>query len=244
MGGRRHLAVVLWALVFNSAFAQAATPGFLDYVVDLRKQTLRLYLNDKHGTPHRQFASLAQSLSAGGEQLVFAMNAGIFMEDLRPLGLYVESGKTIRPLNSRTRGYGNFYMQPNGVFVLSDAGATIVATQSYPRFASRHRVAYATQSGPLLVIEGKINDALPKSGGRKLPRNAVCVTQDGHVVLSLAEAPIGFREFAQHLKTTHHCKEALYLDGAISDVYWPKEDRHGRYGNFGPMFGVTGSVGR
>ena len=62
-------------------------------------------------------------------------------------------------------------------------------------------------------------------------------------MLSLADKPIGFQEFAKHLKATHHCRDALYLDGAISDIYWPEEDRHSEYGNFGPMLGVTMPLG-
>jgi uncharacterized protein YigE (DUF2233 family) len=37
-------------------------------------------------------------LASRGEKLVFAMNAGIFMVNLRPLGLYVENGKVLRRL--------------------------------------------------------------------------------------------------------------------------------------------------
>jgi uncharacterized protein YigE (DUF2233 family) len=160
------------------------------------------------------------------------------MTNLRPLGLFIENGKVLRRLNTRQNGYGNFYMQPNGVFLIDQNGAAILPTAQYPEHARSQVVRFATQSGPMLVINNQINPALPKTSSSKLIRNAACVIDKGTVVLSLADEPVTFQAFAQHLQVSG-CQDALYLDGAISDIYWPERGRIGIGGSFGPMIGVS-----
>jgi uncharacterized protein YigE (DUF2233 family) len=214
-----------------------ANAEFVDYRVNLETHVLKLYLNDANKQPFATFDRLNQSLAAQGKKLLFAMNAGIFMEDLRPLGLFIEDGQTRRKLVTRKQGHGNFYMQPNGVVVLDENGMAIVTTAHYPAHAKRRVPRYATQSGPMLVINGQINSQLPNSKS-KLPRNAVCVIGDKTVVLSLAEHAVSFIDYAHHLKAIG-CKDALYMDGAISDAYSPSQGRLGSGVMFGPMLGVT-----
>lgn len=220
--------------------SHASGAAFLDYQVSLAKHTLRIYLNDAQGKPFSQFAALDRALDSRSEKLVFAMNGGIFMEDLRPLGLFIENGKVLRKLNTRQSGYGNFYMQPNGVFLIDENGAAILPTAQYPAHAKSRTVRFATQSGPMLVINKQMNPALPKASGSKLIRNAACVIDKGTVVLSLAEEPVTFQALAQHLQAIG-CQDALYLDGAISDIYWPEQGRGGTGGAFGPIIGVSES---
>ena len=50
------------------------------------------------------------------------MNAGMFGEDLKPIGLYVEDGVQAKRLNRRD-GYGNFHLKPNGVFYVNGSGS-------------------------------------------------------------------------------------------------------------------------
>ena len=77
-----------------------------DYTVcrfDLRQDHLRLYSLDKDGQPYGSFSALSTSLMETGQTLAFAMNAGMYGEDLKPIGLYIEDGKTLRKLNRRGR---------------------------------------------------------------------------------------------------------------------------------------------
>ena len=231
---RRLTAACLALLISTHAFGAA----FVDYRVNLDKQTLRLYLNDPQGKPFRQFAALERDLDSRGEKLLFATNAGIFMEDLRPLGLYVEDGKVLRKLSTRQIGYGNFYMQPNGVFLIDESGAAIRSTEQYPAHAQSHTVRFATQSGPMLVINKQINPSFPSNSENRRIRNAVCVIDKSTVVLSLAEEPVTFMEFAQHLQASG-CLDALYMDGSISEAYWPEQGQDVARGTFGPMIGVS-----
>lgn len=68
----------------------------------------------------------------------------------------MENEKTLRGLITATKGYGNFYMQPNGVFGVADGKAFIRPTAEMD---SLEGVTYATQSGPMLVVKGTINHA-------------------------------------------------------------------------------------
>ena len=86
------------------------------YVVctfDVAHDDLRLYWRDSGGKPYGNFTSLQQGLKAAGRKLVFAMNAGMYQTDLRPVGLYIEDGKPVRRANTRD-GEGNFHLKPHG----------------------------------------------------------------------------------------------------------------------------------
>jgi uncharacterized protein YigE (DUF2233 family) len=177
-------------------------------------------------------------LASRGEKLVFAMNAGIFMVNLRPLGLYVENGKVLRRLVTRSNGYGNFYMQPNGVFLIDETGAAILSTVRYQQQEKKHSARFATQSGPLLVIEKEINPSFPISSTSRVIRNAVCVINSNSLILSISEEPVTFREIAQH-HIQLGCKDSLYMDGGISDAFWPAKGRKDSFQDFGPMIGIS-----
>src|SRR6185436_10370714 len=97
------------------------------------------------------FLALRARLNQSGQILAFAMNAGMFHPDFRPVGLLVIDGKELAPIN-RAPGSGNFFVQPNGVFLIDAQGARVLATDEY-RGLQPHT---ATQSGPMLVHHGVI----------------------------------------------------------------------------------------
>ena len=117
--------------------------------VDLRAYLVRLFWKDQQQQPYAGFDHLPRNVEDG--PIVFAMNAGMYEEDLSPVGLCVEDGKILRPAN-RKSGCGNFYLKPNGVLYITGQDAGIATTD---RFGSEQpRVDFATQSGPMLVIDG------------------------------------------------------------------------------------------
>jgi len=122
--------------------------------VDIRTDRLQLFLTDPSGRPFNSFRKVAESVSARNEQLVFAMNAGMYREDYTPVGLMVIDGRQVHRLNMAT-GFGNFYMKPNGVFIVSDSGAQILESSEYRALQSTR--ALATQSGPLMLHSGQLN---------------------------------------------------------------------------------------
>ncbi len=152
------------------------------------------------------------------------------MEDRRPLGLYIESFKEIRPLNTRQSGHGNFYLQPNGVFSLhADKSAEVCPTNAFEQDGSTE---FATQSGPMLLIDGEIHPALTEGSSNVHIRNGVGVLPDGNVLFAMSTELINFWDFASYFKE-QGCLNALYLDGFVSRTYLPAQDANYLGGNFG-----------
>jgi uncharacterized protein YigE (DUF2233 family) len=134
----------------------AQRAGDASYVVcRVPTEHLQLVYATADGRRYESFAALRDSLARAGHKLVFAMNAGMFHPDFRPVGLLVIDGKTLAPIN-RASGTGNFFLQPNGVFLVDAAGARVVATDEYRGFSP----LLATQSGPMLVHRGQIPRAV------------------------------------------------------------------------------------
>jgi uncharacterized protein YigE (DUF2233 family) len=95
--------------------------------VDPRKQTIRLYWKRSDGTPYAYLSALPRALEGEAGILLFATNAGMFDPALKPVGLYVEEGRELVHVNTKS-GYGNFHMKPNGVFYISVDGAAVAET--------------------------------------------------------------------------------------------------------------------
>lgn len=182
--------------------------------VDLETHAINAHWRDDGGTPYRTFSRLWRDLDAKGLRPVYVTNAGIFARDLTPLGLHVENGKSLHPLN-RGSGGGNFFLKPNGVFFIDDEGRpgvleTTAFAEAYP---GPHQVKTAVQSGPMLLLDGKVHHRfLPNSESRFL-RNGVGVHPDGTVVLALTLIPVTFYEFALLFRDELGAQSALYLDG-------------------------------
>jgi uncharacterized protein YigE (DUF2233 family) len=210
--------------------------GFLVRYVDPKKEDLRLYWNDDQGHLLRDFVSMEKFVSTKGDRLVFAANAGMFEADSRPVGLLVQDGDEKSPLNLKD-GTGNFYMKPNGVFVLTEKHeAKVLESSSYTALLSP--VTWATQSGPLLVFGGNISPDFIEDSKSKKIRSGIGVRKDGMIVFALSRAPVTFYEFASLFLTKLKCPNALFLDGDISAFYVPGMKDPGTH-SFGPMFGLV-----
>ncbi|MDB5545710.1 MAG: Conserved hypothetical lipoprotein signal peptide [Hyphomicrobiales bacterium] len=198
---------------------------------------LRLFLRDDIGAIIGSFPSLERMLAARGEKLVFAMNAGMYRPDRKPVGLYIENGRESAPLNRRG-GPGNFHLRPNGVFWIDASGAHVTETS---RFAAlKAKPLYATQSGPMLVIGGALHPKfLGRSESAKI-RNGVGVCKDGKVRFAISDARVEFRAFALFFRDRLGCADALYLDGSISGMHAPDLKRSDIWRpQMGPIIGLT-----
>lgn len=214
--------------------ATAREPRYTVIRVDPGKQTLGLYLRDEQGRPLHSLARLQRQLAARGQTLRYAMNAGMYEPDYSPVGLFVAGGKELSPLNVR-EGEGNFYLKPNGVFMLSGTGARVVESSRYPALSKGVRLA--TQSGPLLLRDGNIHAKFDPTSKSRHIRNGVAV-KDGQVLLVISDEPVNFYEFAAYFRDELHCRDALYLDGTVSSLYAPELGRTDSRAKLGPMFGV------
>ncbi len=234
------LALALWLLPTARAveFSQAEFAGrrFTVCRVNVRKERLELFLRDEKGAPIKRFDKLAAWLQPRGQKLVFAMNAGMYQPDFSAAGLFVNAGREEVPLNTG-KGYGNFFLKPNGVFVVTERGARVVETSEYPNL--RDRVLLATQSGPLLVHNGVLHPAFLKDSTSRLFRNGVGVPSPDVALFVITEAPINFYEFATLFRDQLKCPDALFLDGTVSSLYAPELKRVDFRMDLGPIIGVT-----
>ena len=197
---------------------------------------IRLFWKDAKGDSYGAFDRLADDVAAQGGALTFAMNAGMYQPDLSPVGLYIEKGQELRPVNRRG-GQGNFNLRPNGVFWLRQGAAGVTETG---RFASQNpRPDYATQSGPMLVISGKVHPKIHADGTSEKTRNGVGVCQDGLVRFAISDDPVTFFTFASLFRDRLNCPDALYLDGSVSALYSPALKRNDGWKSIGPIVGVV-----
>jgi uncharacterized protein YigE (DUF2233 family) len=200
--------------------------------VDPAREELRLFLNDSGGKPYGSF----RAVEAEWGPLSFAMNAGMYHEDRRPVGLYIEEGREFAPIVTRD-GPGNFGMLPNGVFCI-DRGRAFVFESRY--FAeSFDGCDFATQSGPMLVIDGAVHPRFIEGSEFTNVRNAVGTSAAGdRAVFAISDDVVNFYDFALLFRDYLGLPDALYLDGSISRLYAPGIGRNDAGWRMGPIVGV------
>lgn len=191
-------------------------------IFDLRRYALKLFWRDQHGNPYGSVAGLIDGLKQQQEFPVFAMNAGMYHRDLSPVGLFVANGAQMKSANT-SNGSGNFQMKPNGVFYLQGAEAGIMETGAYLKRGLKAELA--TQSGPMLVINGQLHPRFSPQGQSRKIRNGVGVRDSHTVVFAISSDGVTFTEFAELFRDTLHCSDALFLDGSISSLYAPSIQR-------------------
>lgn len=204
--------------------------------VDPQRVEVRLFWKNEKGEPYQDFSSLADALAKEGKQLLFATNAGIFSEDFTPGGLHVENGEVLKNLNLRD-GQGNFHMKPNGVFVLGAEGAGVVESEAFTQ--KNLHPTLATQSGPMLVMDGKLHPAFNEGSSNKYIRNGVGVDKAGRIHFAISNARVNFFDFASLFRDNLDCPDALYLDGSISEFYCPQLNRYDSGGGFCGILAVV-----
>ena len=205
--------------------------------VDVGSEDLRLFLNDPAtGQPLGNFTSIENLVEEEGGVLAFSMNAGMYHTDRRPVGHYAENGQEFAPLITRA-GPGNFGLLPNGVFCIAEGRADVIETL---RFADEAPdCVYASQSGPMLVIDGALHPRfLPDSDSRHI-RNGVGTTADGQTAyFAISNEPVTFHQFGSLFRDGLKLPQALYFDGNISRLYAPELERFDAGFPMGPMVGV------
>ncbi len=197
---------------------------------------ISFFLQDERGKYFNNHGNLKQYLEDRDASLLFAMNGGMYLKDCSPQGLYIEQGVTINKLNKKKSTYGNFYLQPNGVFYIDqNRKAYIQTTKNY---APKNTVRFATQSGPMLLIEGKIHSKFTVGSKHLHIRNGVGILSTGDLLFAMSKKPISFYDFALFF-AEKGCKNALYLDGAISKTYLPAKGVEQLNGQFGVIIAET-----
>ncbi|MEP1422731.1 MAG: phosphodiester glycosidase family protein [Erythrobacter sp.] len=166
-----------------------------------------------------------ESWAAGRDEsrIAFVMNGGMYGDDLKAIGYFVRGGDRLVELN-RGGGSGNFHMQPNGVFFGTGGNWRILETDTFLRTVGT-RPQFGTQSGPMLVINGKLHPDIQENGPSKAIRNGVGIADDGKAHFVISNAPLSFGQIARYFRDELETPNALFLDGNISSLWDPASGR-------------------
>jgi uncharacterized protein YigE (DUF2233 family) len=196
---------------------------------------LRLFHSGPDGA-YGSFTAVNTALEGQGLTLGFAMNAGMYHRDLAPVGLFVEDGVEQSGIVT-SDGPGNFGLLPNGVFCI---GETFRVYESRAFKRDRPECRYATQSGPMLVIDDQLHPKLLPGSDSTYIRNGVGVSEDGRrAVFAISNDAVNFHSFARLFRDALGLPDALYFDGNISRLYAPELQRHDAGFPMGPIVGTV-----
>jgi len=131
-----------------------------------------------------------------------AINGGFFDKNYHSLGLRIGHATQYSPIKQISWW---------GVFQIKNNKPTI---SNISHFKPKAAVNFAIQSGPRLLVNGKI---LPLKPGHA-ERTALGITQDGQIVILVTDhTPMTTTTLARLLKSSPlYCKDALNLDGGSS----------------------------
>ena len=203
-----------------------------------RDVDVRIHQRRLDGRPFSRPRQIAEHLD-NSERLLMAMNGGMYHANLSPVGLYMEAGTEVAPLQTRP-GPGNFGLVPNGVFWVDGSGAHVTETLAFEALGASPD--YATQSGPMLVVDGKLHPKFLAGSASLKIRNGVGVSADT-VVFAKSEAPLNFHRFARLFRDAYGVDNALYLDGTVSRMWSAELGASGRRYPIGPVIAVVESGG-
>jgi uncharacterized protein YigE (DUF2233 family) len=206
--------------------------AYIVCAVNPKQYAIDLYLTRPDGKPYERLDRLAAD-----HPFLFAMNAGMYHEDFSPVGLFVEAGRAVTPLNEGDAP-GNFFMKPNGVFYVDAAGnAGVMETAAYAAAAVSPRIA--TQSGPMLVIDGNIHPMFEPDGESRFIRNGVGVRDPHTVLFAVSRTPVSLGSFARLFRDELGCPNALFFDGAVSALHDGKKYLIGGDSPAGPIVAIS-----
>ncbi|MFM7222758.1 MAG: phosphodiester glycosidase family protein [Bacteroidota bacterium] len=213
MPAKRTCILLLAMLCAHAAHAQSFPPS-----------RIKMYWKDSNDVPYMTFKNVKKE----HPDAVFMTNGGPYTRAHEPAGLYIENGKKLRNLKLQQNPKVPYGIPPQGIFVVEKNRARIVSVDQKLDEAS---IVFAVQAGPLLVINGKINNRLPK--GKITMRNGVGIKKDGTVYFACLK--MDYRSFAQHF-LNESCITALLLDHTVSESWLPESGTS--FGRFGPIIVV------
>ena len=221
-------------IAFKTSCNSSDVP-ILSYTVDLKTQDLQFYWKSDKGEIINSIQNLKNYVETKNSTLVFAMNGGMFNKNFSPQGLFIQDKKMVTALDTFS-GSGNFYLKPNGVFYITTDNIPYVCKTA--DFDNKGNVKFATQSGPMLIIDGQIHSAFKEGSLNLNIRNGVGILPDNKIVFAMSKKEINFYDFAKYFQQLG-CKNALYLDGFVSRMYVPEKKWIQLDGDFGVIIGVT-----
>lgn len=205
-------------------------------IADPAKHRITTDLGNDGGDNYRSLANLAGGRGADASLVAFAVNGGMYDGEGDPIGYYVENGKRLEELN-RNEGPGNFHLMPNGVFFGTNGKWQIRTSDDFYANVG-DRPSFGTQSGPMLVIDGKLHPEISQDGPSKAIRNGVGIDEQGRAHFVISNAPLSFGVLARYFRDEIKSPDALFLDGNVSALWDPAGDRLDTGAPLGPLIVV------
>jgi uncharacterized protein YigE (DUF2233 family) len=136
-------------------------------------------------------------------------------------GLFIEDFKIKIPLNNKN-GNGNFYIKPNGSFLLTRYDVSVINTESTILDTN---IRIGIQSGPILVNNSNISSSFNRFSNNKNIRSGVGIYIDKqnqkHIVFAISETPVSFFELSEFFYYKFNCINALSLESVNCAIYFP-----------------------
>ncbi len=165
--------------------------------IDLNKNKLSLVTAKSLELTNASADQFAQHSKA-----LVSVNGGFFDQQFKPLGLRISNKKLKNPLKPIS-WWGVFYVKDNKPFIANPK-----------HFYQDEQIDFAIQSGPRLLIRGRI----PSLKQGVADRSALGITADGKVIILVStNAAMTTDELARLLKAPPlNCTDAINLDGGSS----------------------------
>jgi len=165
--------------------------------INLRQQKLDLVTAKDLSRPHASVEEMALHSDA-----LIAINGGFFDKDYHPLGLRIGHHHRYTPIKPIS-WWGIFYTIRKKPYF-----------SKVSQYTASRSVDFAIQSGPRLLVNGKI----PKLKPGIAERTALGITQKNQVILLVTEhAPMTTTSLAELMQQFPlYCENALNLDGGSS----------------------------
>ncbi len=227
---------ILFFVSFLIAFKnnEIQNNDFVEFIVNPKKQQIKMFWKDEKQNNFVSISKLKSWLNINKKELVFACNGGMYHKGYAPVGLYIENKITKAKIDTTTQT-GNFYLKPNGIFyITNDNQAAVCQTE---KFVNKN-IKFATQSGPMLVIDGEIHPSFKQGSVHVNTRNGVGILPNNSVIFAMSKKDINLYDFAKYFKDLG-CKNALFFDAFISRTYLPEQNWTQTDGDFGVIVAVT-----
>src|SRR5436305_14088083 len=98
-------------------------------------------------------------------------------------------------------------MKPNGIFFVAGETAGVLETGAYLKRQLQPDIA--TQSGPMLVINGRLHPRFVRANISLKPRSGVGVRNAHTVVFAISDGEVSFQAFGRLFLDELKCNDAL-----------------------------------
>ena len=217
---------------------------YVIFVASRDSHSIQTHLQNVNGNQFYGFAEVKDYLIKKKSKVLMLTNGGMYKPNYKPVGYFRELGGSniLYPLDIKKPNLNdNFHLYPNGVFYIDlNGNSKVIETDKFNNDKQAKQAKIATQSGPMLVFNGKIHPKFTKGSTNKKIRSGVGVSKQGNTVFVISKGEVSFYDFADLFLSHFSCLNALYLDGQISQMQvegkglLPPKRRQ-----FGPMISVV-----